>query len=158
MEKYNKTNWVDDSEPYLNASNLNKIEQGIEDATNEITTVEESLTEYAKKSEIPSDTVTHEELTTALEGYAKKDDIPADTVNHTELEAYAKKDELPDLSPYAKTKTVDAELVKKADKTDIPETLPTPNALTITLNGTAYTFDGTQAISLDFENAETKSY
>ena len=31
---YTKTNWVDDTAPYINAANLNKIEQGIEDAHN----------------------------------------------------------------------------------------------------------------------------
>lgn len=29
---YTKTTWVNDSAPYLNATNLNKIEQGIQDA------------------------------------------------------------------------------------------------------------------------------
>lgn len=31
---YIKTNWVNDSSPYIDAANLNKIEQGIEDAQN----------------------------------------------------------------------------------------------------------------------------
>lgn len=31
---YTKTNWVNDSSPYIDAANLNKIEQGIEDAHN----------------------------------------------------------------------------------------------------------------------------
>lgn len=32
---YTKTNWVNDSSPYIDAANLNKIEQGIEDAHNQ---------------------------------------------------------------------------------------------------------------------------
>lgn len=34
---YNKTTWVDDSEPFLSAENLNKIEQGIADAATDST-------------------------------------------------------------------------------------------------------------------------
>lgn len=161
MQEYKKTEWVNDSEPYINAENLNNIEQGIEAVTNEVTEIEESLTEYAKKSDIPSDTVTHEEITETLEEYAKKGDIPADTVNHTELQEYAKKTELPDLTPYAKTEAVTAletELETKADKDAIPTALPTPNTLTITLNGTEYSFDGSTPVALNFENAETKYY
>ena len=138
MQEYKKTAWVNDAEPYINAENLNNIEQGIEAVTNEVTEVEESLTEYAKKA-----------------------DIPADTVNHTELQEYAKKTELPDLTPYAKTEAVTAletELETKADKDALPTALPTPNTLTITLNGTEYSFDGSAPVALNFENAETKYY
>ena len=65
-----------------------------------------------------------------------------------------------DLSAYAKTETVTAELAKKANLTDIPEipaTLPNPNALTIKYNGqVAFTYDGSQAETGNFViNANT---
>ena len=126
MQEYKKTAWVNDAEPYINAENLNNIEQGIEAVTNEVTEVEESLTEYAKKG-----------------------DIPADTVNHTELQEYAKTEAVTAL---------ETELETKADKDALPTALPTPNTLTITLNGTEYSFDGSAPVALNFENAETKYY
>lgn len=65
-----------------------------------------------------------------------------------------------DLSAYAKTETVTAELAKKANLTDIPEipeSLPNPNALTIKYNGqVAFTYDGSQAETGNFVvNANT---
>lgn len=41
---YIKTIWVNDSSPYLSAANLNKIEQGIETAHDDISTINTNLT------------------------------------------------------------------------------------------------------------------
>lgn len=162
MEKYTKTIWVNDSAPYIAADNLNHIEEGIEAVTDGAANIEASLSDYAKKSDIPGDVVTHEEITTTLEEYAKKADLPTDFVKHEELEttlgSYAKKTDLPDLAGYAKTETVEAELEKKANVADIPTKLPTPNNLTITIDGTEYAFDGSAPVAIVFENAESKYY
>ena len=71
-----------------------------------------SLNEYAKKTDIPS-----------LEGYAKKTDIPASP----DLSSYAKKTDIPtmpDLSSYAKKTDIPAtpDLSGYAKKNEIPDT------------------------------------
>lgn len=43
---YTKTSWVDDSAPYLNATNLNKIETGIDEAHDDIAALNTSLGEF----------------------------------------------------------------------------------------------------------------
>nr|DAL86369.1 MAG TPA: hypothetical protein [Caudoviricetes sp.] len=137
---YTRTKWVDNSEPFIDAEHLNHIEEGI--ATLD--------TETARKSD--------------LDGYAKKTDIPSTDglATKEELTFYAKSSDLGAISGAiagkVDTSTYTEEMAKKADKNAIPEHLPTPNALTITLNGTAYSFDGSAAVSLTFDNAEAKSY
>lgn len=137
---YRKTQWVDNAEPFIDAEHLNHIEEGI--ATLD--------TETAKKSE--------------LDGYAKKSEIPSTDglATKEELTQYAKSSELGAISEAIAGKvdndTYQQEMAEKANKNAIPATLPTPNALTITLNGIAYSFDGSAAVSLTFDNAEAKSY
>lgn len=137
---YTRTQWVDNSEPYIDAEHLNHIEEGI--ATLD--------TETAKKSD--------------LDGYAKKTDIPSidGLATKQELTQYAKSSELGAISGAiagkVDTSTYTEEMAQKADKNAIPATLPTPNALTITIDGTAYSFDGSAAVALSFDNAEDKSY
>lgn len=79
---YKKTQWVNDSAPYLEADNLNKIEVGIEEAhvkaetnTRAIQKLEETK---ANKSDIPvipsipENIVTDEKLNSTLENYVEK--------------------------------------------------------------------------------------
>lgn len=137
---YTRTQWVDNDAPYIDAEHLNNIEEGI--ATLDTETAKKSdLDGYAKKSEIPS-----------TDGLATKE----------ELTQYAKSSELGAISEAiagkVDTSTYTEEMAGKADKNAIPEHLPTPNALTITIDGTAYSFDGSAAVSLTFDNAEAKSY
>lgn len=137
---YTRTQWVDNDAPYVDAEHLNHIEEGI--ATLDTETAKKSdLDGYAKKSEIPS-----------TDGLATKE----------ELTQYAKSSELVAISEAiagkVDTSTYTEEMAEKADKNAIPATLPTPNALTITIDGTAYSFDGSAAVALSFDNAEAKSY
>lgn len=137
---YTRTQWVDNDAPFIDAEHLNNIEEGI--ATLDTETAKKSdLDGYAKKSELPS-----------TEGLATKE----------ELTQYAKSSELGAISEAiagkVDTSTYTEEMAKKADKNAIPATLPTPNALTITIDGTAYSFDGSAAVALSFDNAEAKSY
>ena len=72
MEKlYSRTNWIEDSEPFINAENLNNIESGIDSIDNRVIEVGEKATQaynnagsalngisviqgtYAKKTELP---------------------------------------------------------------------------------------------------------
>lgn len=137
---YRRTQWVDDEAPFLDAEHLNNIEEGIATLDTE-TAKKTDLDGYAKKSEIPS-----------TEGLATKE----------ELTQYAKSSELGAISEAiackVDTSTYTEEMAQKADKNAIPEHLPTPNALTITIGDTAYSFDGSAAVSLTFDNAEAKSY
>lgn len=95
-----------------------------------------------------------EHLNHIEEGIATLD---TETVKKSELDGYAKKSEIPSTDGLATKEELDA-YAKKSELPAIPEKLPTPNALTITLDGTAYSFDGSAAVSLTFDNAEAKSY
>lgn len=52
-----------------------------------------------------------------------------------------------------KLKTIETELLKKIESTDIPDSLPNPNALSITVNGVTETYDGTEVKNIVIEAA-----
>jgi hypothetical protein len=181
MNKYTKTTYVNDSSPYLSAENLNHSEDGIEAVTDGLIDLQAVVDTKADKSE--------------LEAYARKDDIPDVSVyaKTADVEAtYAKKTDIPDTSTLAtkealeqaetsleskiNTKADETELDTKADKSDldakadksaldakadkteIPTTLPTPNAFKMTVNGTTYTFDGSSEVVITLEDASGKEF
>lgn len=82
---YNKTIWKNDSAPYLEADNLNKIETGIEEAQAKADTNAEAIQNLeatkANKSDIPvipsipENIVTDEKLNSTLSNYAEKSEL-----------------------------------------------------------------------------------
>ena len=137
---YRRTQWVDNADPFIDAEHLNHIEEGI--ATLDTETAKKSdLDGYAKKSELPS-----------TDGLATKEAL-TQYANSSALGALSEA-----IAGTAATSTYTNKMPEKADKNAIPASLPTPNALTITIDGTAYSFDGSAAVALSFDNAEAKSY
>ncbi len=154
MNKYTKTTYINDSEPYLSAENLNNTENGLEAVTDEVIDLETlvdtkasktDLDEKANKSDIPDVSI-----------YAKTSDVET---------SYAKKTEIPDITPLAskdaleqaKT-TLEEEIDTKADASSIPTKLPTPNAFKMTIDGTTYTFDGSSEVIIELDSANGKAF
>lgn len=189
MNRYTKTTYVNDSEPYLCAENLNNTEDGIEAVTDGLIDLQAVVDTKASTADLDTKADKSE-----LEAYAKKADIPdvSDFVKEAELDVYAKKTDIPDISTLAtkealeqaetsleskisikadeaeldakadksdlETKADKSALDAKADKTEIPTTLPTPNALKMTVNGTTYTFDGSSEVVIALEDASGKEF
>lgn len=181
MNKYTKTTYVNDSEPYLCAENLNNTEDGLETVTDEVINLETVVDTKASKTDLDTKADKSDldakadkaELEakadkTALDEKANKSDIPDVSVyaKTTDIEAsYAKKTEIPDITPLASKEaleqaetTLQAEIETKADTSSIPTKLPTPNAFKMTINGTTYTFDGSSEVVIELEDANGKEF
>ena len=84
------------------------------------TEVDETLSLYAKKSDIPSISggVTEDFLNEKLLDYAKLTDIPEDTVTHDELKEYAKLSDIPEITSGITEEELNTRLEEYAKTTD----------------------------------------
>lgn len=145
---YKKIQWVNDSEPFLDADNLNHMDEGIEEAHTCLDELKTAQDNYVLKETFTGEV---DEITNALSD-VQKSILTLETSKADKLSTVTK-DEL---------KTAQNELTEaissKADLNSIPTKLPTPKALTIKLGEVSYIFDGSSVVNVVIENAEDSSY
>ena len=145
---YKKIQWVNDSEPFLDADNLNHMDEGIEEAHTCLDELKTAQDNYVLKETFTGEV---DEITNAISD-AQKSILALETGKADKLSTVTK-DEL---------KTAQNELTEaissKADLNSIPTKLPTPKALTIKLGEVSYIFDGSSVVNVVIENAEDSSY
>ena len=145
---YKKIQWVNDSEPFLDADNLNHMDEGIEEAHTCLDELKTAQDNYVLKETFTGEV---DEITNAISD-AQKSILALKTSKADKLSTVTK-DEL---------KTAQNELTEaissKADLNSIPTKLPTPKALTIKLGEVSYIFDGSSVVNVVIENAEDSSY
>ena len=145
---YKKIQWVNDSEPFLDADNLNHMDEGIEEAHTCLDELKTAQDNYVLKETFTGEV---DEITNTISD-AQKSILTLETSKADKLSTVTK-DEL---------KTAQNELTEaissKADLNSIPTKLPTPKALTIKLGEVSYIFDGSSVVNVVIENAEDSSY
>ena len=145
---YKKIQWVNDSEPFLDADNLNHMDEGIEEAHTCLDELKAAQDNYVLKETFTGEV---DGITNTLSDVQKS--ILALETSKADKLSTVTKDEL---------KTAQNELTEaissKADLNSIPTKLPTPNALTIKLGEVSYIFDGSSVVNVVIENAENSSY
>jgi hypothetical protein len=119
----------------LNFAALDELKANKEHTHSQYLTQHQDLSSYAKKSEIPTDYVT----STTFNSHK------SDATHITSAERTTWNGKSNFSGNYN-------------DLTDKPTTLPNPNALTITLGSTKYTYDGSKAVSVTIQDGNGVSY
>lgn len=145
---YKKIQWVNDSEPFLDAENLNHMDDGIEEAHTRLDSLETAQEGYVTKESLSSEV---DSINSTLSD-AQKSILTLENDKADKLTTATKED-----LRTAQNELTDA-IELKANTADIPTELPTPKSLSIKLGEETYVFNGSTAVEVVIENAETVSY